>query len=499
MSQISVENLTFCYDGSYTDVFKDICFRIDTDWNLGLVGRNGRGKTTLLNLLLGKYEYRGKISSDRRFVYFPFAVTDKSRLAADIAEEICMGAQEWEIVRELSALGMDPQLLYRPFDTLSSGEQTKLLLVGMFLNEGGFPLIDEPTNHLDMQARKTVAEYLSRKKGFILVSHDRAFLDGCVDHIMSINRSSIQIRNGNFSSYLEEFERRQAFETACNERLEKDIASLKESAARTERWAERTESEKHGKTSAGLKPDRGYVGHKSAKMMKRAKATAARSVRAVERKAELLHDVETSEPLKMFPLVHRSQRLLSLSQTKLFYDGKKACGPLSFEIERGERVALHGKNGSGKSSLLKMIVGLPMESKGVFSAASGLIVSYVPQTTDALKGRISELARNGGVDLSLLIAVLDKMGMEKKDFDRDMSDLSQGQKKKILIAESLCEKAHLYVWDEPLNYVDVYSRLQVEELIKAFEPTMIFVEHDKAFQDAIATRVIELKSPPSEK
>ena len=187
MSMIKIENLTFSYPTSYDNVFENVSFQVDTDWKLGFVGRNGRGKTTFLNLLLGKYEYSGKILSSVQFDYFPYPVSDKNRITEDILQEICPLAEEWELMRELSYLDVDVDVLWRPFETLSNGEQTKVLIAALFLNEGHFLLIDEPTNHLDAKARKSVAAYLKKKKGFILVSHDRRFLDDCVDYILSIN------------------------------------------------------------------------------------------------------------------------------------------------------------------------------------------------------------------------------------------------------------------------------------------------------------------------
>lgn len=200
MSMIKVENLTFAYPSSYDNIFENVSFTIDTDWKLGFIGRNGRGKTTFLNLLLGKYEYNGKIISSVQFDYFPYQVDDKSRLTEDILKTIAPTAEEWEFMRELSYLEADVDILYRPFCTLSNGEQTKALLAALFLNENHFLLIDEPTNHLDTKARETVAAYLKKKKGFILVSHDRRFLDSCVDHILSLNRTNIEVQNGNFST-----------------------------------------------------------------------------------------------------------------------------------------------------------------------------------------------------------------------------------------------------------------------------------------------------------
>ena len=223
MSMIRVENLTFSYPSSYDTIFDNVTFQIDTDWKLGFVGRNGKGKTTLLNLFLGKYEYRGKIISSVQFDYFPYPVSDKKRMTEDILYEVCPLAEEWELMRELSYLDVSADVLWRRFETLSNGEQTKVLLAALFLNENHFLLIDEPTNHLDTNARKRVAAYLKKKKGFILVSHDRRFLDGCVDHILSLNRTTIEVQSGNFSSWMMNFERRQQMEESRNERLKKDI------------------------------------------------------------------------------------------------------------------------------------------------------------------------------------------------------------------------------------------------------------------------------------
>lgn len=228
MSMIKVEHLTFSYPTSHDNVFEDVNFQIDTEWRLGFVGRNGRGKTTFLRLLMGNYEYSGKILSSVQFDYFPYPVADKAKMTWEILQEVRPLAREWELLRELSLLEADAGVLWRPFETLSNGEQTKVLLAALFLNEGHFLLIDEPTNHLDAHARAMVSSYLSRKKGFILVSHDRRFLDGCVDHILSLNKADICVQSGNFSSWIENFDRQQNFEQAQNTRLQKDIKRLQQ-------------------------------------------------------------------------------------------------------------------------------------------------------------------------------------------------------------------------------------------------------------------------------
>jgi len=490
MAMIKVENLTFAYPGIYRNIFENCSFRIDTDWKLGLVGRNGRGKTTLLNLLLDKYKYNGQIISSVKFDYFPCPVPDKKRPVLEIMANISPTAREWELLRELAYLEVDADILNRRFDTLSNGEQTKVLLAAFFLNEGRFQLIDEPTDHLDLNARKTVAAYLKRKKGFILVSHDRAFLDDCVDHILSLNKTSIDVQNGNFSTWMKAFEDRKAYETGQNEQLRKEIRRLHEAARRTAAWSDRVESMKTGNGPV----DRGYIGHKAAKMMKRSTAISARQEKAIEEKSALLKNVERADDLKISPLPHHAQTLAQFSNITIYSDEKPVCGPVSFEIDQGARLALAGKNGSGKSSLLKLLLGQDISYSGTLRLASGLIISYVPQDPTGLSGSLNEFTIQHSLDRILFNSLLSKLDFGRAQYETDIATYSLGQKKKVLIAKSLCERAHLYVWDEPLNYVDIYSRMQIERLILRFRPTMIFVEHDRAFQKAAATRTVEIQS-----
>lgn len=493
MAMIKVQNLTFSYNGGSADVFNNVNFTIDTTWKLGLVGRNGRGKTTFLKLLLGEYEYDGNIISNERFTYFPFEVKDKSRFTLDVLYEVSNNAEYWQIQRELNKLEIDESVLFRPFDSLSGGEQTKILLAGLFLNDGNFLLIDEPTNHLDYTARKEVSKYLNGKSAYILVSHDRAFLDGCVDHILSINKADIEVQSGNFSSWFSNFQKQQAFENTQNERLKKDIKRLSDSAERTSQWARAAEKQKSKKSSDkrdSSMVDKGFIGHKAAKMTARAKAIATRKEAAIEEKSKLLKNNEYAADLKLSPLVYRIERLAYLSGVSIKF-GKTELPPVSLQINRGERIALNGKNGCGKSSIVKLLIGEAIDFSGRLSVPNDLIISYVPQHAN-LTGSLKTLAHENKIDEGLFKAILHKMDFKRDELFSDVSHMSEGQKKKVLIAKSLCEKAHLYVWDEPLNYIDIYSRLQIEKLITEFNPTMLFVEHDAAFVNNIATRIIEM-------
>ena len=523
MSLISVSNLTFAYEGSYDNIFTDVSFQIDTNWKLGFCGRNGRGKTTFLKLLTGVFEYSGFINASVNFEYFPFTVDDTSRHTKEILSSIAPNAKEWQILRELSKLSVNEDTLQRPFSTLSNGEQTKALLAGLFLRENSFLLIDEPTNHLDMASRETVSKYLDGKDGYILVSHDRAFLDGCVDHILSINRANIEVQSGNFSSWFHNKQMQDEFELAEDAKLRKDIKRLKAAARQSSQWADKVESTKIGKGTAEArknghvsKDNRAYIGEQSRRMQQRRKNLERRQNSAIEEKSGLLKNIDTADDLKIHPLTYHTSRLITVDELSISYGDREVVSGVSFTLQRGERVALTGPNGSGKSSIIKLIcseaaphadAGSALRTsaeifrrtdagaiphKGAVTVGSRLVISYVPQDASYLTGSLDDFASEQQIDVSLFKAILRKLDFSRVQFEKDMRDFSAGQKKKVLIAASLCQEAHVYIWDEPLNYIDVLSRIQIEELISAYKPAMLFVEHDRAFCDNVATNIVKL-------
>ncbi len=494
IAEITINNLTFAYDGSYDNIFENVSFKINTDWKLGFTGRNGRGKTTFLNILLGNLEYSGHISSPVDFSYFPFVVSNPELTTQECVDAIYDGYEEWELYVELSQLEVDEGVLTRPFKTLSFGEQTKVLLATLFLRHNNFLLIDEPTNHLDIHAREIVAEYLNSKKGFILVSHDRNVLDTCVDHVLSINKTNIEIQKGTFSQWWHNKQMQDNYEIEQNEKLRKDVKRLTAAARRAAQWSNTAEGRK-----IGFRPDRteksldrrAYEGEKSRKMMKTAKVIEDRRNKAAEDKSKLLKNIETTDSLKLNPLNYHSNNLLTLSNIAISYDDNIVCQNVNLAVSRGDRIAVTGKNGCGKSSLLKLILGEVMPYSGEYYKGSSLVISYISQDTP-VAGNLRDYAASNGLDESLFKAILRKLDFARVQFEKDMSDFSAGQKKKVLIAKSLCEKAHLFIWDEPLNYVDVISRMQIEELILDYTPTLIFVEHDAAFCEKIATKNLAL-------
>lgn len=498
MSKIELKNVSFGYDKQATLLFDNVNMIMDTTWKLGLIGRNGRGKTTLLKMLLEKVPYAGKIQHQLTFVYFPQTIQDKSQLTYYVLSQLA-DFEQWELERELNLLDANPDILWREFQTLSGGEQTKVLLALLFLDQGNFPLIDEPTNHLDKKTRQQVANYLKKKKqGFIVVSHDRQFIDDVVDHILSIEKSQLVLYQGNFSVYEEQKALRDAYEEAQNLKLKKEIGRLKQTAAEKAEWSRSRESDKH-KSQTGFidtelrRVPKGAIGSDAARTMKRSKAIIGRMENQIIEKEGLLQDIEYIDPLKMNSQKSHHQRFLQVEKLQLGFNGSALFEPISFEILTGECLALTGENGVGKSSVIQALLGsFTGDISGMVQLPQNLKISYVRQNYEDNQGTLSEFAEANGLVYQDFLNNLKKLGMERDVFHNEIQEMSMGQRKKVELAKSLAQPANFFIWDEPLNYLDVFNHQQLEVLIQSVRPTMILVEHDQVFIKKVATKEIPL-------
>lgn len=480
MPLININNLTFGYDGSEFDLFHDVTVGIDTTWKLALAGRNGRGKTTFLKILQGRLPYEGTVTGVPETVEFPLTCDPD--------------VEEWKVRKELNLLGADPDIMWRPVDTLSGGERTKLMLAKLFAVDGAYPLIDEPTNHLDLQGREKVAEYLAGKEGFILISHDRSFLDKCTDHTMVITKTGIELVAASYSTWWENNEQRMEGEQARNDQLRKEMSSIDAAMKKNAQWSNKAESYKNrSKAPSKVAQNhwaRAYEGSKAKKLMSLSKNLEQRNERKLEEKKSLLKDLEKTEKLKISGTEHHNRTPVYFRNATVLRYGEPVAVIGDLTVERGSKISLQGPNGCGKSTLIKFIAG-GAEDEGItvegdWYIAPGLKVSYVGQDTSSLSGDIYSIATDRGVDKTLLSTILVKMGFTKEALARDVDGLSLGQKKCVMIALSLCEQADLYLWDEPLNYIDVYMRQEIERLVKDSNITMLFVEHDRGFTDSVS-------------
>ncbi|MDD3212620.1 MAG: ATP-binding cassette domain-containing protein, partial [Eubacteriales bacterium] len=423
MALVQLTDVSFAYEGSFDDVFSHLSCQVDSSWRLGLIGRNGRGKTTLLRILAGELKPQGMVDMPLKPALFPFFIENPLAAALEAMLACAPDAPQWRLVQEANRLNLTEDVLERPYETLSRGEQTKAQLAALFAREDAYPLIDEPTNHLDLRGRELVGDYLAKQKGFLLVSHDRAFLNRCIDHTLSLNRATVTVQRGDFDAWEREWERKNQSEQQRNEQLQKDVNRLTESARRQADWSRRGEKGKyHVPASETAVVDRGYVGARAAALMKRFKTTQARIERDIEEKRGLMKNMERVGGLKLSPLEPPKRLLISAKDASIRYGGHAVREGIAFTVERGERVALVGGNGAGKSSILKTVCGLSTALQGDVSVAGGLTISYVPQSAGDLRGSLRAFIAEHDVDETLFKAILRNMDFGRQQFDKAIED-----------------------------------------------------------------------------
>ncbi len=522
MAQISVNHLYFTYKQYVNPIFTDVNAVFDTQWKLGLIGRNGRGKSTLLRLLKGDLvPDKGHITCPVNMELFPYDFDLSYENAMDVVlenmgkiktmeigmekalelntEEALAGYGEAlsdylqmdgytarsRIKKEMALFNMEESLLERDFATLSGGEQNRLLLIALFLKPNAFILMDEPTNHLDMAARGALLEYLKKKQGFILVSHDRALLDGAVDHIMAINKTDIAIEKGNYATWKNNVELKEAFEQRTKARLEREIAGLERLAVDKRQWSGRVE----GKHYEFCTHARGFDS-RSAALMRHAKTAEAKAQKNLDEKRGLLRNMETAPKLGLAQMA-AAGALMTLSGVCFSYDDRPVLKDITFTVEQGDVVWIQGENGSGKTTLLKLMEGSLSPDSGAILRRGGLKIAYACQHCRYTQGMPRDMFETQG-EYARFIRICSLFDIYGTHLNRPMETLSSGEIKKVDIARALATDNQLLLMDEPLNFMDILFREQFFEAVTTYQPTMVFVEHDAWFGEGIATKVIDL-------
>lgn len=525
MSKITINKMSYYYEDFYHPVYENINLAIKTEWKLGLIGRNGRGKTTLLKLLNGELEpTSGTISTPVEIEYFPYNSECGYTITRDIIKEnvgklksmedtmdtiimendetrfdeysrlqeqyLEMDGYEIEsrILKEMDEMKLDKELLDREFDTLSGGEKTRIMLLTLFLRKKPFVLLDEPTNHLDSEGKEAVVEYLQKKKGFIVVSHDRSFLDKVIDHVISINKKDITIEKGNYSSWKYNKDKKEEFELRTRERLEEEIAQLERSAKCSRTWADIGNMQKY--QFAGNGRANGVETY-----MRQAKRSEARMQNNIDQKKQLLQNYEEVKPLVMNQSKDIEEKcLIKIKELSFKYADhtKQIIKGFNFEVNVGDRIWVKGKNGAGKSTLLKILSGaLPNDT---IEYAEGVQIAMVAQEPAWKTGYVKEGFQDTIENpvYQRFLELCDHFELPENFLERPLETYSSGELKKINIARVLAENHHIILFDEPLNYMDTYFCEQLEKAILEYQPTIIFVEHDSYFGKVIATKTIQL-------
>jgi ATP-binding cassette, subfamily F, member 3 len=504
------------YHGGDLKVLSGASLSVEAGEKIGLVGRNGAGKTTLLNLLAGLTDPDG--GSVERVGSAGVGMTSQSLYAGErggmtIQEEILSafeplmrreeelevlesrlaeapsdalleryGRMQAEFERDggyeyraraastLSGLGFDPEEWGRPVGSFSGGEQSRVALARLLLEEPDLVLLDEPTNHLDLRAIEWLETFVKNAKSAVLVvSHDRYFLDAVSQSILELDEGRLTRYPGNYTKYVEE-------KRARDEQLARRAKANAERRAQLERFIEKNRA-------------------------KNTKATQAKSKqKLLDRmdKIEGPRDGHKRMRLDMSGETARAGRVV-LEMERVRYAHEDADKPLLSDldlvIERGEKVALLGSNGTGKSTLMRLATGELEAREGTVRLGNNVAPAYQDQQLARLEGEktvLEEVMDATGFDAPEARDLLGAFLFSGDDVFKRVHSLSGGEKNRLSLAEIVVSGANLLLLDEPTNNLDIPAREALEDALKGFRGTIFFISHDRYFLKKIASRIVEL-------
>jgi ATP-binding cassette subfamily F protein 3 len=513
-------------------VLQHVSFTISPGEKIGLVGPNGSGKTTLLRMVLREIEPdQGDIAiaGEPEIGYVRQDVLDDENLTveralfgemeelearlAQLRKEITASPDDegelakYEVIEDelntrfgngyrsrceksLAQFGFHSDRCKAKVNVLSPGERSRLELARVLVREPDLLILDEPTNFLDIGQREWLENFLEEFSGTVLaVSHDRVFLNQVVNRVFELRRSRLTIYEGDYDDYeLARAQERAKLEHE-HESQQREIRKLERVSEERKVWSARREKTK---TSAG---DSGFVSHRAAKMANRAKHAEKRIEQMIEAHEAKKPFVEKRpKPVLVVEELPEKRAVLAKDLTKSF-NGRTVVDGASFEMRTGERVGIIGPNGSGKTVLLRMLVDELKPDKGEVQFGAGTKVGYFPQdiATLDLKRTALEEVMESGADQETARTVLDTLLLPKAFAERKLSELSAGERSKVLLARILAGGANLLVLDEPTNHLDIDALLALENLLASAPIGVLFASHDRALLSKLAERVLEVK------
>ena len=439
---LNVSMLSKAYVGK--TVLKDVSFHLEDKEKAAIVGINGSGKTTLLRCILGIEE------------------ADEGSIAFSKEKKMDYLAQQHA----------DIETENEDYDTLSGGQKTRKRLEEILQEKPDLLILDEPTNHLDIGSIQWLEKVLKRYDGAVLlVSHDRYFLDRIVTKVIDLERGKVRMYQGNYSAYAE-----------------------KKRQLREAEWK-------------AFQNQQAEIKHQEAVIEKLKQFNREKSIKRAESREKMLLKVERLEKpeelenemkLLFSPRESSGNDVLMAKELGKSYDGKRLFSHGTFSLQRGEHVALIGDNGTGKTTLLKILNGLVQADEGEFRLGSKVKIAYYDQEHAVLnmeKTLFDEIQDSyPDMNNTKVRNVLAAFLFTGDDVYKRIQDLSGGEQGRVSLAKLMLSDANFLILDEPTNHLDIQGKEVLEEAIRNYEGTVLYVSHDRYFINKTATRIIELFS-----
>lgn len=452
-------------------IFRDVSFRIFDGEHVGIVGKNGAGKSTLVKIMTGAENFDDGTVSGLRAEDIGFVEQTPHFTAATLLDEMLTvgnGVEKFQARKILFGLGFTDGELEKNPNHFSGGESAKISLAKALLNEPRILILDEPTNHLDIYAIEFLEDFVRNYRGtLIAVTHDRHFLQNCVEKILDMENFSATMYPGNYEKFLHLKTERRAAELKAYERQQTEIAKLEEFVRRNK---------------AGVK------------------AKQARGRQTLLDRMERLQkppSIETAA-INLGDAAESANRVLIL-------DGVNFRGIIknfSAEIFRGEKVGLIGRNGVGKSTLLKLIVGELKSDGGEIKIGNRVKVGYLSQGHEELDDNLTpleELNAQFGLSDGQARSELAKLNLFANVVEKPVAALSGGEKTRVALTKLILTGANFLILDEPTNHLDLPAREAIEAALQNFDGTILIVTHDRWLLDKVTTRIIEFSTDEPKK
>lgn len=499
---VKINNISKSYDG--IDIFTNINCKINKGDKVGLVGENGVGKSTLIKIILG-YE-----KSDSGEISFAFSNMKIAYLSQDfdLKENInilkCIekyekqfnGSQQSshycnKVKKMLLQHGFMEADMDKDVSVLSGGEKTRLYICMLLCSDADFLIMDEPTNHLDSEGIKWLEEVINKlKKTILIVSHDREFLDNTADRIFEMSKDNIDAYSGNYSNYKKERDIRRKHLTKEKEKQDREIKNLERVINDRKNWYEKAHKAA-GQSDVLRRKAKKHVSIMKAKEKQLEKIKDNRVEIPKDNFSAAFHIINKNFTKSKLP-----EYLIRVSNIKKKFGNKCLLCHVTFNLKREEKVGLLGKNGSGKSTLIKMILGMEDYVEGNININSSVRIGYFSQELKTLKknNTILEEMLSTGVSENEARLMLGCLKFRREDVFKLIDNLSMGERGRVALGKLMISDINLLILDEPTNHMDIVSKECIENVLREYKGSILFVSHDRYFIREIADKILEIEN-----